>query len=186
MGGHRVILRPLALAGALFAAPVCGQTTDAFAGIPGVSFAYYDVTGDDEAAIRRSIDANRVVDPNDGTRVDASSSYRYRWSGSSRRAATGCIVTKVDMDFTATVRLPRLVSTVSPMVRAVWDRYLAGVERHEAGHVRYAYDHRTDVADAIRAAGCGDTAAAGKAAIARIDTWQVAYDRTTHHGQRQP
>ena len=170
---------------ALANASIAAQSTDAFAGIPDVAIAHYDVEGADAAAIRRSINAHRLVDPNDGSRVDSLSNWHYGWHWSRRNTAAGCQVTGVTVDFTAVVRLPRLVGDVSPAVRAQWDRYIAALERHEAGHVRYAYDHRGDVATAIGAANCDATAAAGKAAIALIDVYEVTYDRTTRHGQTQ-
>lgn len=154
------------------------QASDAFAGIPGVSFDYYDVTGTDRESIRRSIDAQRVVDPHDGARVDALSNWHYGWSG----RVAGCTVRDLTVDFTATVRLPRLAAAVAPDVQRLWDGYIRALERHEAGHVRYAYDHRGDLAVAIRGAGCGDRDAAAKAAIDRIDAWQLDYERRTRHG----
>ena len=180
MGRRELILAALGLA-----APGAAQSTDVFAGIPGVGFTYYDVGGDDPEAIQRSMAANRVVDPHDGTHTDAVSNWYYSWRGKSRAVASGCTVSDVRIGFVAIVRLPRLLSHVTPDLKARWDGYIAAVERHEAGHVRYAWEHRGDLANAIRAARCGRADAAAKAVIARIDAWQARYDIETQHGKTQ-
>lgn len=177
-----------ALAGSALIAlsPARAQTTDAFADIPGVTVAYYDVEGRDGPMIRRAIDARRPTDTHDRTRVDAISRWSMRWSLRGSAAGT-CDLDSVVITFAATVTMPRLTSPVmlSPALKADWDRYVAALERHEAGHVRYAYDHRDDVRAAIRAGSCATVAAAGKAAIARIAEHDVAYDRETQHGRTQ-
>jgi len=178
-------------AAALLAVPCAGQPAtaqsgDAFAGIPGVTIVHYPVDGADAAAVRRSIDANRPTDTHDGQRVDALSEWDTRWTW--RRGPGGtCDLRTAAVRYSATVRMPRLAPTarLTPAERADWDRYIAALARHEAGHVRYGYDHRGDILSAIRAATCATADAAARAALARLDAYHIAYDRETGHGATQ-
>ncbi|WP_174293281.1 DUF922 domain-containing protein, partial [Sphingomonas bacterium] len=70
-------------------------------------------------------------------------------------------------------------------VQAAWRRYAAALDEHEAGHVRYAWQHRGDVLAAIRGATCATAEAAGQAALADIVAHDLAYDRETQHGLTQ-
>lgn len=162
--------------------PVSAQTTGAFADIPGVRFDYYDASGDDAAAIRRSIDAARPTDAHDGQRVDALTTWRMRWSWPTR--TRGCDLGKARVTFAATVRMPRL-AVVPDAVKPAWDRYVAALERHEAGHARHGYNGRAAVLAAIRGATCATADAAATAALAKLDAFGVQYDRETRHGMTQ-
>ncbi len=175
------------VAGVLLANPVSATPTrDAFASIPNVTIAPYLVEGDDALAVRRSIDARRPTDAHDGTRVDAVSSWDMRWSWPRTRGG-GCDLRRATIRYTATVRLPRLAATarLTPAERTAWDRYLAALMVHEAGHVAYTYDRRSDVLAAIRSATCATADRAASTALAAIDAYHIAYDRETGHGATQ-
>ena len=73
----------------------------------------------------------------------------------------------------------------TPADRTAWDRYLAALMVHEAGHVAYTYDRRSDVLAAIRSATCATADRAARAALAAIDAYHIAYDRETGHGATQ-
>ncbi|PZT94991.1 MAG: DUF922 domain-containing protein [Sphingomonas sp.] len=179
-------LRPMPTAPAataLFAALLTLQgSATPFDGIANVRVEEYAVTGRSVAAIRRSIDAARPTDPNDGKRVDGLSRWNINWRW--RRDAAGtCSTTLDNIGFEAVVTVPRLAdSDVPARVRAQFDRYLATLLKHEEGHVRYAWDHRGEVADAINAAGCDGIKDAGMAAVRTIAEHDVAYDKATRHG----
>jgi predicted secreted Zn-dependent protease len=159
------------------------QADAAFAGIPDVTIAYYPVDGGDAMAIRRAIDVVRPIDAHDGRRVDALSSWDLRWSWPRTRHG-GCDLAAATIRYTATVRMPQLAATarLTAAERADWDRYVAALARHEAGHVRYTYRHRGDILAAIRGATCRTADAAARAALAGLDAYQIAYDRETAHG----
>ncbi len=154
-----------------------------FAGIPNLELAYYDVSGSTADEIRRSLLARQPRDPNDGMPVAALSSWSIHWSW---RASSdgGCDLSKPSIDFRGRTLLPRLVGErdLDPELRARWRAFLAAVHAHEARHVRYAYEHRKDVAAAIRASDCANADVAAAAAVRAIAQRDVDYDRTTHHG----
>lgn len=160
--------------------------SDAFAGVPGVAFRFYPVAGSDAATLRASIDAGRPVDPHDGAGVDAITHWRINWRWT-RRRARGCDLGHARVDFAATVTLPRLADpdAVPPALLADWTRYRLALERHEAGHVFYAWSHRGDVLAAIRGATCATAVRAAQAAVAAIVAHDLAYDRDTRHGLDQ-
>lgn len=178
-----LLARAAAPALASASAPAYGQTTGAFAGIPHVAFHHYAVAGADAAALRRSIDAARPTDPHDDAPVDALTHWAMRWSWHARPRGR-CDLSRARLTFRATVTLPRLADTAalpSPLIEA-WTGYIAALERHEAAHVRYAYDHRGGVLAAIRAATCATADRAGRRALAAIADHDIAYDRDTRHG----
>lgn len=156
----------------------------AFAGVPDVAIAWYDVEGTTPAAVRASLDARRPVDPNDGARVDALTrwSISWQWLGS---AQDPCGLSNATVGFAASVQLPRLAGAVAPDLRAAWDRYVAALAAHEARHVRAAYDARMRVLAALRGATCATANAAGEAVLATIHEEARVLDRETEHGQRE-
>lgn len=175
----QIALAAPALIAALFT--LQGSTTP-FDGIPNVRIEQYAVTGRSVAAIRRSIDAARPTDPNDGKRVDGLSRWNINWRW--RRDAAGtCSTTLDDIGFEAVVTVPRLADPDVPArVKAQFDRFLTTLLVHEDGHVRYAWEHRGEVVDAINAAGCDRIKEAGMAVVRRIGEHDVAYDKATRHG----
>ncbi|MDQ2892755.1 MAG: DUF922 domain-containing Zn-dependent protease [Pseudomonadota bacterium] len=175
----------IALATIAAVAPSQAQTTDAFAGIPNVTFVFYDVEGRDPTAIRKAIDGARPVDPRDaGKSFDGATSWsmRWRWRGDGKG---GCDLSTAAVTYAATVTLPRLTGSPTGAARMNWDRYLAALERHEAGHARYAYDHRGDVLAALTAATCATASAAAKTMITKIADHDRVYDLETQHGETQ-
>ncbi|MBO9497893.1 MAG: DUF922 domain-containing protein [Novosphingobium sp.] len=153
-----------------------------FADIPPAAVAYYDVTGTTPAEIRASIDAARPRDPNDRKGVDGLTSWEFNvvWKVDEKGR---CVTTLADLNFHATVRVPRLVDgDAPPEMRARFERYLQSLLEHEDGHVRYAWDHRADVAAAINKAGCTGAARAAQRATDAIAAHDIAYDKATDHG----
>jgi len=187
MRDHAPPIRPLvalvAIAG--LTSQSSAQANIAFAGIPDVTIDYYPVDGGDAMAVRRAIDAARPTDAHDGRRVDALSSWDLRWSWPRTRRG-GCDLAAATIRYKATVRMPQLAATarLTATERADWDRYVAALARHEAGHVRYTYRHRGNILAAIRGATCRTADAAARAALAGLDAYQIAYDRETAHGTK--
>lgn len=165
---------------------ISAEPAPTFPGIPGVTITYYDVTGRTPAAIRASMNAQRPTDSNDGKRVDALSrwSMRWRWRGDGRG---GCDLATTQIDYSATVLLPRLAdpAALSAANLARWQLYLAALTRHEDGHLRHAHEQVGTVLAAMRAATCATATEVGRATLARIAEHDVAYDRETKHGATQ-
>jgi len=80
--------------------------------------------------------------------------------------------------------MPRLVvrPTTPEAVRVRWQRYVNVLARHEANHVRRAFENRGSVLAALRASSCADATRDGQAAIRRLGQHDRDYDRTTRHG----
>lgn len=172
---------------ALVPAPGAGQEVPAaLAGIPNLQIRYYDVRGTTPEAIRKSINAQRPRDPNDGKLVDAIARWRigYGWRTGGPKE---CDLAGAKLTYTAEVTLPRLVdeARVPRRVLERWRRYMAGLLEHEAGHLRYPYEHLGDVAAAIRASSCEKAKDAASSAIAAIARRDIEYDRITRHGAAQ-
>lgn len=174
----------LCLAGSATAEPP--PATGPLAGIPNLDVQYYDVSGRSVAEIRAAINRVRPRDPNDGLAVDALNHWYMSWRvpGDGRG---GCVLARTEIRFTATLRIPRLVD-LARTPRAVvvrWQTYMAALERHEAGHLRHAYENIGSVLRAIRAGNCATANEAGRAAIRVLARWDVDYDRATRHGLTQ-
>lgn len=154
--------------------------------IPNLAIDYYDVDGLTPNQIRQSINAKRLVDPNDSQPVDAINSWHMEWRYSIAEDGK-CLPATVAIVFSATVRLPRLTTLgrVSGPVRARWLRYYEALTRHEVGHLAYAHAHVRDVEAAMRAASCETLSNAGHAAITQISDYELEYDRITNHGLRE-
>lgn len=158
-----------------------GEPATPFADIPNVTLVPYDVTGRNPEAVRRSINAARPTDRNDGKRVDGLSRWQYHWRWH-RDGQGGCTAKPEDIVFSATVTIPRLDSDAPPKLREQFDLYLHSLLAHEDGHLRYAWVHRGDIAASINAATCTTAAAAAQASLKAIAAHDLEYDKTTRHG----
>ena len=179
----------LVLAGLGLAVPVAAEpppATGPLAGIPNLDVQYYEVSGRSVAEIRASINRQRPRDPNDGQAVDAVNRWyiSWRWPGDGRG---GCDLARTELRFTATLRMPRLVNRAQTprAVLARWNAYMVALARHEAGHLRHAWQNMGQVLRAIRASTCGRANEAGRAAVRILARWDVDYDRQTRHGFTQ-
>jgi predicted secreted Zn-dependent protease len=180
--------RGVAAFGLLLAAPALAADgiPVAFAGVPNVEIVYYDVSGTNAKAIRKSLDARRLRDPNDGKAVDAMTHWRiaYGWRVG---GPEGCDLAEPKVTYRAEVTLPRLADEerLPRKLLIRWRRYVAALGEHEAGHVRYPFEHVGDVATAIRASSCETARQAAAAAIAALAHHDSDYDRATRHGASQ-
>jgi predicted secreted Zn-dependent protease len=146
----------------------------------------YRVSGRDVDSIRASMSAAGPVDGHDHQRVDALTRWFINWNWQDDGRG-GCDLANATVTFHATVLLPELsgLGTLPPDLARRWRAYRAALETHEAGHVRYAYQHMGDVKRALASSTCAGADAAAHAAVAIIGRHDVAYDRETHHGATQ-
>jgi predicted secreted Zn-dependent protease len=159
---------------------------DPFAGIPNVTFTYYDVTGRSPDDVRKDMNTKRFVDPSDNKPVDSLSQWRFGWR--MMRSADGqCDPSSITLNFTAEVKLPRLTGMDGLPKKTVerWQRYYAALLKHEAGHVGYAWSQRDVLLAALKASSCADMQATGKAEVAKIGAHDRSYDVETRHGLTQ-
>jgi predicted secreted Zn-dependent protease len=157
-----------------------------FAGLPNLSFSHYDVEGTDAASINSAMRAHGPRDPGGGFAAGRTS-YRIAFDWAETRRGSSCSVTRVTVNFSANVLLPRLTDEgeLSREMREQWDKFMAVLRVHEAGHAHIAFDHVGDVRAAVAASPCGKERARGQAALERIDRLQADYDRRTHGGAEQ-
>jgi predicted secreted Zn-dependent protease len=156
------------------------RSNDPFAGIPNITFQYYDVSGRDPRAIRASMNAERPTDPHDGKPDDAVTVWTYHWSY--RDGPEGC---EGKVRFTARVILPRLRGRVSAVVAARWRAFMARLRIHEGGHARIAYARMGEIKDAFRDVSCTAADRRVTAILDEIRRNNAEYDDKTDHGMRQ-
>ena len=159
---------------------------DPLAGISGLQITYYDVSGQSVREIREALNRVRPRDPNDGQPVDALAHWRIDWRWPTGPSG-GCDLSRVRVTFRADILMPRLApgaATPAP-VAARWRAYAAALERHEAGHVRAAYDQVNAVRAAVRTSDCANANRAAGAVLDAAQRGDIAYDRETRHGATQ-
>jgi predicted secreted Zn-dependent protease len=161
------------------------RAADPFAGIPNLSFRYYEVRGTNSDEINASIRAHGPQSDDGGGA--GSTDYRIGYSWGEKRIGSRCQVIDAATGFLAIVHLPRLTDEErqSEPVRLGWVKLMATLRRHEAGHAWIAYDHVDDVRAAVARAPCGKERARAKVALDRIFRLQLDYDRRTGHGLAQ-
>src|SRR5437868_2685612 len=86
--------------------PALAQGGDPFAGIPNISFRYYEVRGTDSDQINASI-RDRGPPSDDGGGA-GSTDYRIGYSWGEKRIGSRCQVINAAVTFAAIVHLPRL------------------------------------------------------------------------------
>ena len=159
----------------------------AFADLPNLTIDYYEVPGGSARAIRRALDAEGMTDAHDGKAIDARARWKIEWTWTGMSdGAGGCRVGTASVRYSAEVRMPRLVDTekTPPPVLNRWNTYIDALERHEAGHLRYALEHIGDVQAALRNSPCPNADAAAGKVVAAIRQHDADYDLETRHGAR--
>jgi predicted secreted Zn-dependent protease len=153
------------------------------AGITNVDVQYYEVSGNSLFEIRRALNRVRPRDPNDGLGVDALAMWYIRWRWPEGPGG-GCDLSRAEIEFSARIRLPRLIETpqTPPAVRMRWRAYVAALERHEASHIRHAWENRQRILDALRRSSCANANNDGMAAVRQLGRYDVDYDQRTRHG----
>jgi predicted secreted Zn-dependent protease len=145
-----------------------------FADIPNVAVTYYEVTGNDIPEIHKSLSKAAPRDPATRNPMPATSSWSIgaavKWS----RKGDRCTITGVTLNFTGKAAMPRLIAgkdTPAPVL-AQWNRYVAQLEARQAGQLRFAWEHRGTVEQAIGKSSCERWQAAAAAAIADVNQEQ--------------
>lgn len=181
-------LRPVQTAGDL-AVVEAGSRSEAAAvpalrGIPNVSVSYYDIEATDAAGIKAELGARGIRWGRKRFRALTTWNYDWHWDAA---PGGGCGTAGAQVKFEAKVTLPRHANpdALSPQIARAWKSYMEALIRHEANHVRLAYDGRLLVADAVRSSGCGSADAAGELAIAKINYESAKYDERTYYGWRE-
>jgi predicted secreted Zn-dependent protease len=166
---------PLFVTAVIMAALAPTVPAPALAGLPYVEVTYYEVSGKDIAEIHRSLAGAAPRDPETGKRLPATSSWSMSAGARWTRTGERCELTSFDLRFTAKAAMPRLLVTedTPAPVLAIWNDYVARLEARQAAQLRFAYDRRDSVEQAIRRSGCRAWEAAAAAAIGRIRDQQL-------------
>ena len=168
------------------APPALAADTLPFDGIPNLKFAYYDVEGRTSAEIYSSMKARAPSGARDGSGV-ARTDWHIKVGWREVRRGRHCAVSDPLSSLSITIHLPRLIDmpNVSAEGMAFWRSAIAGLEIHEAGHARIAWEHRNDFNRAAQKADCKTVRGIAEQTKARIVAIQAAYDRETRHGITQ-
>ena len=149
----------------------------------------YRISGNNGSALLRAM--NRVG-PRLGftTRFMAQTAYREGWKIDWQKRAGACRIANASVVLTITYTYPEVSSPMSAGLRQRWNRFMAGVRKHEETHGRIA---REMVAAAERNLnglsyqrdlGCQKTRAESKRRIASIyaayEARQTRFDRVEH------
>ncbi len=160
----------LALAALAQVQPVVAPAGSGVATIPGVTIRTYDVRGRTIREIYNSLAAAAPKDPASGRAIPANSNWSMKVGAQITRTGNACKVSGATATFTGEASLPRLVPdpATPPAVLANWNSYLAQLDARQADQLRFAYQHRTDIEQAVRASSCDGWQAAANAAIDRL------------------
>ena len=149
----------------------------------------YRISGENGEALLRAMDRKG---PKQGltTRFLAQTAYKAGWKFDWQKRAGACRIANASAVLTITYTYPEVSSHMSADLRHRWNRFIAGVRRHEETHGRIA---REMVAAAERQLsglsyrndpGCQTTRAEVKRRIASIyatyEARQAAFDRVEH------
>ena len=154
-----------------------------FEGMPGIRFQYYEVEG---RTAREIYDAMRARAPR-GTDGLAQTIWQIDVDWHEQTRGSTCRVLDPRTKLSMTVILPRLrqVEGMTPEAFRYWRATRRGLEIHEAGHARIAWDHRDDFNRAAQEASCKSITQVAKVTQERIEALQQEYDRVTDHGRNQ-
>jgi len=146
--------------------------------LPNVTFQYFDVAGKNLKAINKSIEKSQKPDASGKVAV-APTGWAIDTTFNKLSRTGQCKVTDAKATFSAKVVLPRLVSNSahSPELLASWRSYLAGIENIQAANLWFVYDRIPTVESAILASTCEGAAAAGNAAVQRLQALASEFAR---------
>jgi len=153
----------------------------ALRGIPNVTVSYYEIDANDRTAIGKELWANSIH--YDGRRTNAISGWWYDWKWDAGPGGS-CGTANAQISFRAHVALPRIgnAASLSPEVARDWQTYGDALARHEANHVRHAYEGRERVIQAVRASSCASANEAGQRVIDEIGREAYAADSSVKNG----
>lgn len=152
----------------------------------------YSVFATPGQPLREALDAATPIREG-GRRFHGYTRWNVRWSFRWLRDAAGdCRITQVTTRLATRVQLPEL-RTATAAQRAVFDRYLRALSRHEQGHVQLGRDaaHAIDqgIAQLPAASDCATLErranARGRQLLAEHVAREKDYDLSTAHGASQ-
>jgi predicted secreted Zn-dependent protease len=172
--------------GFLSAMPARAADPSPFHGIPNLKFEYHDIEGRTPADIYASMKERAPSGARDGSGI-ARTAWHIKVGWREVRRGDHCAVSDPRSSLSIIIHLPRLINLteVSPDGLAFWRSAIAGLEIHEGGHARIAWEHRNDFNRAALTANCKTVRRIAERTQERIKAIQAAYDRETRHGASQ-
>ncbi len=153
----------------------------------------YDIAGSSDAELRQQMLTAGPLDKTGQTHFDAIATWRVTWAYRWERTGEGCRIFSVDAKLKSKIIVPRWPGAASadPALRTKWEAFSNALLAHEKGHVAYGEAARAEAERAIKAlpkmATCEEldkaAMAAGNAAVNKAKQDELAYDRSTHHGE---
>lgn len=175
------LLAATALAGAAQGPAVpAAAPARALKDIPSVTITYYDVTGKNGDAIRKSMEKNAPRAPGSKEALAGTTNWTMKAEYTQRTTNGKCAVASAKANFQGTATLPRLTNepTVNRELQGQWRAFIGGLETAAAADLGYAYDHAGDVEKAIVSATCETAGTAGSEAIAKLRQQASEYQRS--------
>lgn len=152
----------------------------------------YPVYAQPSDTLRQALNAATPISV-DGKRFHGYTRWNVRWTFRWQSDASGrCRITEVTTRLRTEVQLPEL-RRATPQQRALFDRYLPALSRHEQGHVQFGRDaaHAIDqgIAQLPTAPDCAtlerQANALGHRLLREHAEREKQYDRDTRHGASQ-
>ena len=152
----------------------------------------YTVSAQPGDTLRQALNASTPISV-DGKRFHGYTRWNVRWTFRWQADASGrCRITEVTTRLRTEVQLPELRSA-TPKQRAVFDRYLPALSRHEQGHVQFGLDAARaidlGIAQLPTEPDCAmlerQANALGHRLLREHVEREKAYDRDTRHGASQ-
>ena len=152
----------------------------------------YTVDAQPEQTLRQALNAATPITA-DGQRFHGHTRWDVHWTFRWWREPSGaCRITEVTTRLRTEVQLPQL-RRATPDQRALFDRYLRALSRHEQGHVQFGRDAANAIDQGIAqlpsAADCAtlerEANALGHRLLREHAEREKQYDRDTRHGATQ-
>ena len=153
--------------------------------IPNAKMAYYEITGNSAAALRKQMDS---LGPSDaqGHHADAYTDWYidWNWPGYGR---ADCDLSQVRVSYALTVTFPSWQPAVDadPELVDHWQRYTQRLALHEKGHVDSVIKGERSMRQAVQRATCTTAEAAAQQVLESLHTFDTHYDQKTDHGATQ-
>ncbi len=172
----------------LFLSSASGEN---FESIDGVYAVYFPVEGNTPEEVRNCL-TQHGTQGSDGGVYDAYTEWHIYWKWPVRDNVPD--IRNVRVTSSITVHLPewRTGIPASDPARQSWERYMAALRKHEAGHVYQALHHKKQIETALREAALSNPKLTAKEAnslahriIRKARQTDEEYDRLTIHGALQ-
>lgn len=146
--------------------------------IPDTTVKYFDVTGNSDKAINRSLAKQQPIDP--VTKQPAMTSWSVGASFSKQTTADGqCKIVAAKVNFEASANLPRLANEegVPAAVLAQWRAYVDALDANQAASLDFVHDRLSQVEQAMLGSSCDGVQAAASTAVTKLKQEAAAFEQ---------